>query len=159
MLDLGRQQSPTHLRPDAWFAYRMASQVLVALLEVDRGTERLGGRRWEEKLTAYHALFASGRLKELIGYARARVLVVTPDAQRRDRLAEFILSRAESQLADRFWLTERSALVPEELGAEVWRKPGSGLLATLVPPECSLAFVPEAGTPGQNYASAEDIQQ
>jgi hypothetical protein len=133
------------VRPDAWFAYRLAAPspagappapVLVGLAEIDRGTERFLPR-WAEKAAAYSALFARGYLKAATGYANARVIVVTPDAGRRDALAGY-LSGLEPSLANRFWLAERGALLTGGLSVPAWRTPGSALLRPLIPAEWPL---------------------
>ena len=129
-IPLGGQGALRFVRPDAWFAYRMGKVVLVGLVEADRGTER-GDRRWREKLDAYAALYAGAALREATGYVNARVLVLCPDARRRDGLAELI-GREDGGLANRFWLAERSALSFSQLSVPVWRRPG-GCLLPLVP--------------------------
>lgn len=125
VIELG-ETSPRRVRPDAWFVYqvRLAEDggrptVLVALAEVDRGTER-GERHWGEKLAAYGTLFAGNALKEATGYVNARVLIVTPDAQRRDHLAGLI-TKTTSTLASKFWLVEQAALGNLGLTLPVWR--------------------------------------
>jgi len=133
-VDLRRSLPPRKARPDAWFLYRLRERTLVGLLELDRGTER-GSRRWGEKLQAYEALFASSRLREVTGYANARVLVVTFSARRRDLLANLIAKHAKTELAGRFWLAERSVLKSYDLNYQGWRQPGNPLLHSLVPAE------------------------
>ena len=131
-IDLGRTQAPYWVRPDSWFVLRLPKAVLVSLVEVDRGTER-GDKHWREKLAAYEALFASGRLPGVTGYTNARVLVVCPDARRRDGLAALIAGLAAPSLAGRFWLAECSVLEQADLSRPAWRQTGSSLLRPLVP--------------------------
>ena len=140
---LGRERPPRTVRPDAWFAYRLGAHTLIGLLEADRGTEK-GGRRWGEKLDAYGALFAGDRLRELTGYVGARVIVVAPDARRRDALAAFIRERAPASLARRFWLAEHSVLRQPHLDQGAWRRPLADGLHPLVPLEL-LAAAQTAG--------------
>lgn len=121
-IDLERQQAPYVVRPDAWFILSLEQAVLVGLVEVDRGTER-GDRRWREKLGAYGALFAGERLPAVTGYVNARVLVVCPDARRRDRLAELVGQHAGPGLAERFWLADGGALEGIGLLQSVWKRP------------------------------------
>ncbi len=137
VLDLGRTQPPRVVRPDAWFVYRLgqregAESVLVGLLEFDRATER-GGRRWLEKLAAYQVLFSGERLREATGYVRARVLVICPTSARRARLADLIAREAAPDLAQRFWLADRTVLNRPDLTTSVWQRPGSSVLQPLVP--------------------------
>lgn len=122
---LGRSEPPKRVNPDAWFVYRLSERaVLVALLEVDRNTER-GEQRWKEKLAAYRMLFSGSRVKEVTGYARARVIVTTPNAARRDRLADLIGRLSPTpELASRFWLAEHAVLDTPDLSLPVWRRPG-----------------------------------
>jgi len=134
---MNRDQLPLTVRPDAWFVLRLGQAVLVGLVEVDRGTER-GDRRWSEKLDAYAALFASGRLPHVTGYVNARVLVLTPNSARRDALAIFIASQVRKAglpagLAERFWLADQSVLTEETLARSHWRRPGAEALWSLVP--------------------------
>lgn len=135
--------APRRVSPDAWFVLRLgAAGVLVGLVEVDRGTER-GTRHWDEKLAGYAALFAGGpsALKVATGYERARLLVVTPDARRRDHLAECVWQRSREALgvpwlAGRFWLAEEGALLAQgraDLAAPLWRQPGGKTLESIVP--------------------------
>jgi len=135
-IGLEREVAPYAVRPDAWFALRLGRAVLVGLAEVDRGTER-GDRRWGEKLDAYRVLFAGGRLPAVTGYVNARVLVLTPDARRRDALAGLLAERAReagapAALLGRFWLAEQSVLQGMELTELAWRRPGSDGLWPLV---------------------------
>jgi len=119
--DLGRSTTPKVLRPDAWFVYRLGARVLVGMVEVDMATER-GTRRWHEKLDGYAHLLTGGKLKGVTGYANARVLVIAPEAKRRDQLAAVITSRCVGNLALRFWLTTRETLQTPGFGACVWRR-------------------------------------
>ena len=125
-----QSQCPCAIRPDAWFVLRLTRAVLVGLVEVDRGTER-GDRRWREKLDAYGALFASGVLPSVTGYVNARVLVVTPDARRRDQLAG-ALAEAGEGLASRFWITERVVLDDGNLLLPCWRQQADLPLRSLI---------------------------
>jgi hypothetical protein len=135
-IDLKRTQYPKVVRPDAWFVYGLGERVLVGLVEVDRGTER-GDWRWKEKLVAYEALYGSDRLNEVTGYVNARVLVVTPDTRRRDRLAEFIGAHAASGIASRFWLAECLVLRQRDLTPSQWVQVGSPMLRALIPASVS----------------------
>lgn len=114
VIELGND-APRRVRPDAWFVYQVKPAqngskptVLVAFVEVDRGTER-GERHWGEKLAAYAALFAGDALKKTTGYVNARILVITPDTRRRNHLEGFISENATS-LTFQFCLTQVSAL-------------------------------------------------
>ena len=141
------------VRPDAWFVleippqgapecareHEKRHQVLIGLVEVDRGTER-GRSRWSEKVDAYAALFLSGRLTELTGYRRARVLVVCKNQARRDTLAGLIAELAGTvelpeqggSLASRFWLTTVTTLESEKLSESNWLRVSSPDLVPLV---------------------------
>lgn len=136
-ISLDRDQAPKQARPDAWFVLRLGSiggreAVLTGLVEADRGTER-GENRWKDKLQAYGALFVGNQLKAATGYVNARVLVVCPDARRRDGLAALIARRADPALAGRFWLVGRDALNQPDLTRCDWLQAGSALLRPLVP--------------------------
>lgn len=123
-INLNRDQPPFSVRPDAWFVLRLGQAVLVGLVEVDRGTER-GNRCWSEKLNAYRALFASGRLPDITGYVNARVLVITPNEQRRDQLSilvEELSEEFQGMLGQRFWLAEKTVLETPCLQMPVWRQ-------------------------------------
>ena len=133
-IDLERTHTPRVARPDAWFVYGFGKRVLLGLVELDRGTER-GGTRWLEKLAAYGTLFQTGKLKEATGYSRARILVVVPNAARRDALANLIHNVSSSGLAERFWLAERSCLEQPEMTQAIWRIPGDAQLRPLLSPE------------------------
>lgn len=132
-IELSAQGAVRSVRPDAWFVYRMGERVLVGLVEVDRGTER-GATRWSEKLTAYHALFASGRLQEVTGLANARVLVFATGVRRRDQLADFVAKQARPGLAERFWFVDLHTLGEVTLVSPHWRVPNSAILTALLPP-------------------------
>lgn len=135
IIDLARAQPPRSIRPDASFAYRVGQSVVVAFLEIDRGTER-GDRRWAEKATAYSLLLRSGRLPALTGYSRARVLVVTPSPERRDAVAD-VIARTAPDVPDRFWLATTEALTVDSLDVPLWRTAGHTQLQPLVPPQSS----------------------
>lgn len=122
---------PFSVRPDAWFSFRMGEVVLVGLVEVDRGTER-GDRRWGEKINAYAALFVGSQLSSVTGYINARVLVLTPNARRRDQLAAFIGEQTTQQLASHFWLSDRTILDRSHLVLPIWRQSDSLSLKPLV---------------------------
>lgn len=119
-VDLKRDHSPFSVRPDAWFVLRLGQAVLVGLVEVDRGTER-GERRWSEKLDAYAALFASGRLPCVTGYVNARVLVIAPDIRRRDHLAG-IIEKWGGQSTSRFWIADQAIFDEVNLQLSYWRQ-------------------------------------
>ena len=119
-IPLERDWVPFAVRPDAWFVLRLGRAVLVGMVEVDRGTER-GNRRWREKLDAYEALFASGRLPNVTGYVNARVLVIAPDARRRDQLVGTIAKAGEG-LAAKFWISEPAVLEEVSLLMPSWRQ-------------------------------------
>ena len=112
--------------------------VLVGLVEADQGTER-GLMRWSEKLVSYAALFSSVRLSQITGYTQARVLVVAPNAGRRDGLTDLISAQTQEQrldpsLSGRFFIAERGAWMAQpDLAAPVWRRAGSDSLVPLVP--------------------------
>lgn len=152
VINLRTSQTPKVVRPDAWFVYRFQERALVGLLEVDRGTER-GTERWRAKLQAYHRLYQSGRLQEVTGYQHARILVITPDARRRTRLAELIeqqtRERRAPELAARFWLAERSILNCPDLTSVAWEQPQSRALQPLLPPELVGAEAISKGEPDE----------
>lgn len=128
------------VRPDAWFVLRVhlvqkdrttqKQAVLVGLVEVDRGTER-GERHWREKVAKYEALYGGEGLRGATGYVNARVLVLTPDAQRRDRLAA-IIDEEGSLLSGRVWLAAQGALERTDLQVSLWRRPGDPTLHPLI---------------------------
>ncbi len=130
IIDLARTQAPYQVRPDAWFILRLPKAVLVSLVEVDRGTER-GDRHWREKLTAYEALFASGRLPDVTGYVNARVLVITPSARRRDQLAE-IVKAFNGVCASKVWVAQGDVLHEPSLYPPQWRQQADHPLKPLV---------------------------
>jgi hypothetical protein len=137
-IDLKRSQPPRVVRPDAWLRYRLGPSVLVGMLEVDRGTER-GARRWGQKIEAYQELVQGGRLREVTGYTRARVLTVTLDERRRDHLAQFVGEHASEGLAEHFWFAAQSVLTTPDVHAVGWRRVGAAELLPLLPAErCSL---------------------
>ena len=131
-IGLDRKQAPFAVRPDAWFVLRLERPVLVGLVEVDRGTER-GDRRWREKLEAYGALFAGGRLPAVTGYVNARVLVIAPDARRRDHLQALVEEHAPALLASRIWLGSHPELDDSSLLSPTWQRPHCQTLQSLVP--------------------------
>jgi Replication-relaxation len=131
------QDSPVRsVRPDAWFGYRFASgQVMVSLVEIDRGTER-GGNRWKEKMVQYGSLFGTGRsvIKATTGFEAARVLVVVPTVARREWLAQFIAEEAPSDFVrERFWVVVRRDLLEATFFDAVWQRPGKDGLHPLLP--------------------------
>jgi hypothetical protein len=132
----GRPVAQRRARPDAWFVYGLRNGgKLVGLVETDRGTER-GAERWEQKVTAYADLYALGeRIREVTGQQSARVLVMTPDAARREWLTAFLDERLAGAGVppDRFWLAERAVLDDTDLSRAVWRVPGRDALMPLVP--------------------------
>jgi len=119
-IELSQERAPSVVRPDAWFVLRLERAVLVGLVEVDRGTER-GDRRWREKLDGYASLFSSGRLSAVTGYVNARVLIIVPDARRRDQLAGTIAEAGEG-LASKFWISESTVLDEASLLLPCWRQ-------------------------------------
>jgi hypothetical protein len=132
VIDLGGQEPPHQVRPDAWFVMGVGERVLVGLVEIDRGTEKLAGPRWRDKLTAYGALFEGGALKRTTGYTHARVLVVAPDLERVRKLAALIHEHAQPSLAERFWLTTEATLLDPDLSALLWHRPGWTASAALI---------------------------
>jgi len=115
-------------RPDAAFVYEMAGARIVGLLEADRGTEN--SKRWIDKHARYVRAFGGTALRDALGHSRARVVVVAPDARRRDAIAGILAGRG---LEDRFWIAERSALGRADLAEAAWRVPGRAELQPLVP--------------------------
>ena len=134
-MGLDGESARHQVKPDAWFVYGLRPEpqkmVLVGLVEVDRGTER-GDRRWLEKLEAYGFLFSSDALLATTGYQNARVLVITPDARRRDWLAGYIAAQG-GPVAARFWLAAREVLDAPILCDHFWRQSGRSTLSSLVP--------------------------
>lgn len=120
------------LRPDGWFVYRMRDTPMAGFVEIDRGTER-GDTRWAQKLRAYEQLLSENRLKIITGYQRGRLLVVTPDLPRRDRLSRYIASGCSAILTDRVWLTEAATLATGDIGVPLWVRPGRPTPEALVP--------------------------
>jgi DNA-binding transcriptional ArsR family regulator len=150
-IDLRRDTFPRVCRPDLQVIYRLGARTLVALVEVDRGTER-GSRRWLEKISAYqHALFQGTLLKESTGYTRARLLILTPHARWRDHLATFLAKHASPELAQRCWLADRSVLATPDVHAPGWRRPGHPDLQPLVPRE-AVSAAPRGSARGRAEA-------
>lgn len=143
-INFGDPARNTTVRPDAWFAYELTGDarplVLVGLAEIDRGTER-GERHWWAKINGYQQLFdQQNALKAATGYIKARVLIFTPNIQRRDRLAETLIELVQQfnqpyELLTHFWLAEHSVLSGNDLTAPVWRRPGVSALLPLVSPK------------------------
>jgi len=133
-ISLDNPGAPKQVRPDAWFTYALGNATLVAFLEADKGTERGSAGRWRDKLTQYEALFTSGRLKVVTGFNNARILVIAPGAERRDRLSAFIKAQASAFLADRFWLAEQTVLGEPSLYHPLWRRPGRNEMFPLIMP-------------------------
>lgn len=136
-ISLERKEYPREVRPDAWVTYELNGGGKLALfVEADRGTER-SPSRWQDKLAQYAPLLVGSRVKEVTGLERGRVLVVAPDAARRDQIAGVIASGLPGTGlgADRFWLCARAALDSDDLGLAAWRVPGVPELQALVPPQ------------------------
>ena len=132
--------SGSAVRPDAWFVFQTgdtpASPKLIGLVEADRRSER-NPRRWTEKASFYAELFLKeGGVEAATGYRHARVLVLTPDAARRDSLAALIFGECESlghpDLAGRFWLAARADLLGSDLHSPLWRVAGTDCLSPMM---------------------------
>jgi hypothetical protein len=121
-------------RPDAWFVYEMPSATLVAFVEVDRGTER-SPSRWREKFRNYEKLLTGSTVSDLTGYSQARVLVIAPDARRRDDIGSVITAclPGSSIQPDRFWLSAKGVMKDASFTEGVWRVPGRPELMPMVP--------------------------
>ncbi len=142
--EVGGPANRASVRPDAWFAYELNGGarpvVLVGLAEIDRGTER-GDRHWWAKLNGYRQLFEEQEaLTAATGYINARVLVFTPNAQRRERLAATLADLVRQanlpyEFLSHFWLAEHAVLSGDDLAAPVWRRPGVSELLPLVSPK------------------------
>lgn len=139
-LDLRRTEAPLRVEPDAWFIYRLqvgeSPRILVGFVECDRGTER-GSQRWHEKLRSYRLLLNGPRLKEITGYERARVLVLTLDSGRRDQLQAVIeefdqANNLDGSLAERFWLADKTALTQVGFTSACWGNPGTPSLRSFL---------------------------
>lgn len=127
VIDL-RDNVPCRVRPDAWFVYQVRPAqdksgkptVLVAFVEVDRGTER-GEHHWGGKMKAYDALFTGDAVRAATGYMNARVLIITPNPQRQDYLAGFV-AKSSDTLTSQFWLAEYSILSTFGIASMGWRQ-------------------------------------
>lgn len=119
--------------PDALFVYRLREATLVGMVEVDRRTEK-SPHWWEGKFARYAALFASDVILKATGHHRARVIVVTPDAKRRDGITRILNGLLERSAVPpkRFWITAKSTLDHTDFSA-VWRVAGSEGLQALLP--------------------------
>jgi len=143
-IEVGEPGNRASVRPDAWFTYELNGgarpMVLVGLAEIDRGTER-GDRHWWAKLNGYRQLFEEQEaLTAATGYVNARVLVFTPNVQRRDRLAATLVDLVQQanlpyEFLSHFWLAEHAVLSGADLAAPVWRRPGVSALLPLVSPK------------------------
>ncbi len=143
-IEVGEPANRASVRPDAWFAYELNGGarpvVLVGLAEIDRGTER-GDRHWWAKMNGYRRLFEEQEaLTAATGYVNARVLVFTPNVQRRDRLAVTLVDLVQQanlpyEFLSHFWLAEHAVLSGDDLAAPVWRRPGVSALLPLVSPK------------------------
>ncbi len=111
-------------RPDAVFRYHLPKNVLVGLVETDRGTMR-AHERWEDKLLKYQGAYATGSIEAATGQQKGRVIVIAPNARRRDTIAEVLANKlpTSSIPENRFWITEKSTLEGVDLLAKVWRIP------------------------------------
>ena len=131
----GKRAVMGRARPDAWFTYALKEGgTLLGLVEIDRGTERAPSR-WQEKFGHYAALFAGTLLPEVTGQKQGRVLVIVPDAKRRENIAAILrdLLPGSGVPPDRFWLAEKSVLEQTDLRAAVWQVPERPALMPLVP--------------------------
>lgn len=123
------------VRPDARFAYGLGGNTLFRFVEVDRGTERAPAR-WEDKFHRYMELLPDReRMREATGYEMGRVLVLAPDAHRREQLWEWLSgwTAGQEDAQDRFWIAERTVLAGTDLDAQSWRVAGRTNLLPLVP--------------------------
>jgi hypothetical protein len=135
--------------PDALFTYRFPKATLVGLVETDRGTER-GTEWWDRKLDYYAAMYRTDAILEATGQKSGRMLVVAPNARRRDAIAAMLAARLHTtrivdsqlnELRNRFWITEKSTLEKVDqtgkldIAAEVWRVPEHDGLMPLVTPD------------------------
>lgn len=121
--------------PDAWFLYRLpqGSRTLVGMVEADRKTER--GDRWPKKAAGYAQLIGSDELAEATsGRRNARVLAVTLDWQRRERIARDV---APSPVASSFYSVAITDMEQQGgLDRRIWRNVEvPDRLTTLVPPD------------------------
>lgn len=147
-IDLGRDQYPREVRPDAIVIYKTPRANLVGFVEVDRSTERKP-TTWEDKFRQYEALYATNRIEELTGQQTGRVIITTPDAQRRDQISGILgaLMKGSTVPRDRFWIIQASALtdathsddaitsppIALDLTKDVWRVPGRPVLTPFLP--------------------------
>ncbi len=131
-VDLKRQTQPIAVHPDAWWTLGIEDRILVGFLEADRSTER-GGLAWRRKIAGYGLLLGSPLLKEVTGYAKARLIVTTPSPKRRQLLAEFIDKEAPVALASRTWLTDAVSMNTLGFDASIWQQPGSQILRPFLP--------------------------
>lgn len=133
-VDLHRTQLPKSARPDAWFMYRFGERVLAACLEYDTGSEK-GTRRWDDKLAAYRLLLEPARFQAVTGQTYGRVIVICRTSNRRDHLTRLIRERAQTALAERFWVAAVPDLDVPDLSRAVWRRPGTDGPIPLISPE------------------------
>lgn len=106
------------LTPDAFFRYRVGSQMLSAFVEVDRGTMPNG--RFKEKVERYFAYDVSGAYSGRYKGQRFRVLVVVPSLA---RLAN--LKTTAGRVPQRsLWFTTQSELRERSPLAVIWETVG-----------------------------------
>jgi hypothetical protein len=123
------------VKPDARFLLQLDVMesgqplILSGLVEVDRGTER-GISRWSQKLCAYTSLFADrATLAAATGYVNARVIVITPNATRTNKLIRTleVLSvehKMDSESVESYWIAEKSILENPNTSDAKWSIPG-----------------------------------
>ena len=93
--------------PDGWFQLQVGEGTVISIaLELDRGTE--AQRAWRDKVAAL-ALWASGPYMQAFETTNLTIIVVCPDAKRRDNLAHWthaeLADRQMGNLADIFLFT------------------------------------------------------
>lgn len=112
--------------PDAFFALGTAEGRSFLFVEVDMGTENL--ERIRRKIVAYQEYWRSGDYGERYGVGHFRVLFVTTGQLR----LEHLLMVASNAGAKNMFLFSLAEAVTRDALGEVWRKPNTEALISLV---------------------------
>ena len=125
----GKRQVP--IVPDSYFLLQTPLGRAPFFLEVDRGSETLA--RFQAKVHAYLAYYASGGYQKRYGSSSLRILTVTTTSERRDHLQA---ATAKLRGTRRFYFAAARDIQPDKvLHAPIWYAAGDQTPCILVESE------------------------